>query len=321
MHRFAVSVLLTLTLALAFAVPAIAEEKVEGDGYELRLPPGFTEVMSVENSGSWKVKSSFGCLPVDGVPEMKIFMAGDAGNPDGIIVVARVNLSRKITTAGELGLDQLEKFKEQMPEGADIHAATIGGCDAVEITVQQEDFNGSRTMRMASIAGGDYVVVVMMVTSDQAYSTSAMMWSSLTTSMKIEPGINKLLLFGIVGVLGMFGLWWLSRVSSRSTQDLPSYTGRFKRDQDAPTGPGFEPRGPAEVGKRPKVLASRPATDMPEPGRLSAPAPAPGAGLPSGGTTPARTATSPAVTRPAPAAQSSRPGLRATRPQGGRWGD
>jgi hypothetical protein len=310
------------------AAPALADDKVEGDGYEFRLPPGFTEVMSMENSGSMRVKSTFGCLPVEGMPEMKAYMAGGGTSPDGVIVVARVNLSRKITTAGELGLDQMEKMKEQLPDGVDIHATTIGGCEAVEITLQQEDYNGSRTSRIASIAGGDYVVVLMMTTSDEAYSTSAMMWSSLTSSMKVEPGINKLLLFGIVGVAGLFGLWWLSRVSSRPTHEIPAVTGRFKRDGAAPTGPGLPPRDKLEVGKRPKVLSSRPVMDAPEPGRLGMPAQS---GAPSkvargigfaddGASTPCRTATSPAVTRPAAVKQASRSGLRPTRPDGARWG-
>ena len=331
MRRLAVSILLSLSLSVALAAPALAGEKVEGDGYEFRLAPGFTEMMSMEGGGGMKMnmKASFGCLPVEGMPEMKAYMAGGS-QLSGMVMVARVNLTRKITTAGELGLDQIEKLKSQMPDGVDIRATKVGGCDAVEITVQQEDYSGDRTTRMVSIAGGDYVVVLLMTTSDEAFPNSTAMWSSMITSMKVEPGINKLLLFGIVGVAGLFGLWFLGRFKSRPTSDVPDYTGRFKKDGEVATGPGFPPREGVETGKRPKVLASRPEMGMPEPGRMStdpAPAPArPPTGAPDGGfasdgaSAPVRTPTSPAVTRPAPAEQQSRPGLRATRGESGRWG-
>ncbi len=329
MRRSTVLSLLTLALSLALATPAWAGEVVDGDGYEFKLPPGFTELMSMENNGTMRFKVNKSCMPIDGVPEVKAYVAG--GQMEGFLIAARMDLTRKVEKLADLGMDQSDKWQDDLPEGvtADVRPTTVGGRDAVEVTMHLEDFTGAKTMRVICVTGGDYMVMLMLMTSDEAFPNAATKWASMISSLKVEPGINKMLLFGLVGAAGLFGLMFLGRFKSRPTHDIPDYTGRFKKDGDAPTGPGFPPRDSLEVGKRPKVLASRPPMGMAEQGGMDAPPPqraplssAPGGGFANdGAAAPVRTPTSPAVTRPAPQAQNSRPGLRRTRPEGGRWGN
>ncbi len=309
MPRICLSALLCFALSLVIATPALAGEKIEGDGYEVRLPDGFKEMLSIENAGNMKVTSRFGNLPIDGMPEIKAYTIGNDMRPDGMVMLARINLTRSITSVEELGMNQIEKLKSRMPEGMTIQATKVGTYHAIEMSMVTEAYEGDRTARVLSIAAGDYVVVVMLDTSDQAFPNASQMWSTMTGTLKIEPGVNKLLLFGLVGVGGLLALFFLAKVGSRSTHDTPEYTGRFKRSEVGgeaiDTGPGFAPREAPQYGKRPKVLSSRPAP----------------ASFASGGeTAPVRQPTSPAVTRPPAQASPGRPGLRATRPDSGHWG-
>jgi len=321
-RRLLETLLLVTALSATWAVPAIAGEVVEGDGYEVRLPAGFQEALSIENSGGLRIKSRFGNLPVEGMPEIKAFIAGSSAAPSGMIMLARVNLSRAITTAEELGLDRVDELKEQLPEGADIRATSVAGHSAIELIIHQDGYEGARTARVASIAAGKYVVVVMLETSDEAHGDTTAIWSTMLASMKVEPGMNKLLLFGIVGVVGLAGLWFLGRIRSRPAHEVPTYTGRFKREDSVDTGVAFTPRATIETGVRPKVLTNRPAAEMAAMGATRAGlGVARPAGGPAGGMAPIRIPTSPAVTRPAPSAPAPRTGLRRTRPDTGRWGD
>lgn len=304
MPRICLSALLGLALSLVIATPALAGEKVDGDGYELRIPDGFKEMLSIESAGDIKVTSRFGNLPIDGVPEIKAYTIGSDMRPDGLIMLARVNLTRSITSVEELGMDQIEKLKASMPAGMTIQTTMVGKYHAIELTMASEAYEGNRTARVLSIAAGDYVVVVRMETSDEAFPDAAQMWGAMTGSLKIEPAMNKFLLFGLVGVGGLLALFLLAKVGSRPTHETPDYTGRFKRFQEGgeelDTGPGFAPREAPQYGKRPKVLTTRSASD--------------------GNAAPLRKPTSPAVTRPAAHSAPGRPGLRATRPDSGQWG-
>jgi len=307
--RPCLSALLVLALSIGLAGPALAGETIEGDGYQVRIPDGFTELMSIENTGNMHVTSRFGNLPMDGMPELKAYTRGDARHPDGLIILARVNLTRSITSARELGLGQIERMRERLPEGADVHATKVGSHDALEIRAPHESEDGDRTMHVLSVAAGDYVVVLSMDTSDETLGDSGALWQTMVASLEVEPGMNKLLLFGLIGLVGLLALFLLGKVGSRNTSATPDYTGRFKRFQEGGIGtpdttPGFPPREHAEYGRRPRVLPARPAP-------FAGDAP----------TAPARTPTSPAVTRPAPHATPPRPGLKATRPHTGRWGE
>jgi len=303
-------------LSIALACPAYAGEAIEGDGYSIHLPDHFSELMSIENAGELHITSRFGGLPVDGVPEIKAYTSGEAGHPDGLIVVARVNLTRTITTAKELGLDRLERIRERLPDGAEVHATKVGSRDALEIRIPRAGDDSDRTVHVLSVAVGDYVVVLSMDTSDESFRDSSALWRAMVTSLKIEPGMNKGLLFGLIGAGGLLALFLLSKVGKRMANETPEYTGRFKRFQEGggvgplDTGPGLPPRQAAEFGRRPKVL---PTSAPPSTGEASFAGARPMA--------PSRTPTSPAVTRPTPRGTPARPGLKTTRPQSGRWGD
>lgn len=316
--RTAATVLTVFACLLATAAPALAEE-IGGSGWELDLPPGFVEAMSMEG-GRFNVSSRFGTLPVEGVPEMKAYIAGDPDDPKGVFVVTRIDLSQEVLTTDEMGMDRLHEMRDQMPEGAKINATTVGKWNAVEMTFQTEMDWETMSTRMVIIAAGDYCVAIMMMTNDEAFPQSAAMWSTMRSSIKVDPPVNKWLLFGLVGAGAMGAMWLLGRVNSRQVNEIPEHEGRFRRHEDS-LGDGMtELKGhtPMKTGVRPKVLSAN--GPRPDAEDLGAPAPMPGA-RPPARTMPAPQATDVGVTRPPVKQPATRPGLKTTRPASGRWGE
>ena len=330
----------TFALLLAGALPAWAGEEVEGQGWSLRLPDGFSEAMSVEGGGSFKVSSRFGNLPIDGIPEIKAYTVGGGAQPHGMLMVARVNVSREITTTDQLGLDKMDEFRGQLPTGCTIEATTVGAYQAIELRMTQDAWDGEMVSRVLTIACGDYIVVVMLMTDEGTFPNSGVMWADLKTSIDIDPPMNRVLLFGLLGIGALGAFVVLGRLGTRPTRETEDHTGRFRRFQDNPDGSGstsaspFGPgAAPMKTGVRPQKLpSSRPVEGAGQPsvtgrppvrapaasGSQGPPAPPPGPARPAAPAT--RRATSSAVTRPPVPPMGARPGLRPTLPSSGQWG-
>lgn len=319
--RSAATVLSVLACLLASATPAFAGEAIDGRGWSLEVPDGFVEMMSMEGGGRFNVSSRFGTLPIEGVPEMKAYVAGDPSEPKGVLVVSRIDLTQEVLTADEMGMDRLHLVKDQMPEGARIEATTIGKWNAVEMSFVQEVDWESMTSRMIVIAAGDYCVAVVLMTNDEAFPQSAAMWTTMKSSIDVDPPINKWVLFALVGFGALGALWALGKFGSRQVRDIPDHESRWKRHQDGGVGDeigAIAAHKPMQTGVRPKVLpSSGPRFDPDDP--LGAPPLPPSVrALPK--TTPAPTPTDASVTRPTPESPAAPKGLRATRPASGRYG-
>ena len=313
--RSAATILSVLVCLLATAGPARAGESVEGRGWSVDVPDGFVEIESMEG-GLFNSSSLFSTLPVERVPDRRAFLAGDASEPKGVLIISRMDLSQEVLSTDQLGMDRLHLLKEALPVGARIDAATVGKWNAIEFVFRQDEGWNPMTARALGIAAGDYLVVVVLLTSDEAYPQAEAMWSSMKSSIEVSPPVNSWLLFGIVGAAALAILIVLGRVGSRQVRDIPDHEGRWKRQQDG-LAEGMGAVGsykPMQTGVRPKVLSSAAP-------RFDAGGPADtGALRTPGRPTPAPTATDASVTRPSTKAPSERKGLRTTRPSSGRYG-
>lgn len=314
--RMLAAALSVLACLLATAAPAYAE-RIEGRGWEFDLPPGFVEALSMEGGGKFNVSSRFGTLPIEGVPEIKAYVSGDPNDPKGVLIVSRIDMRESVLTTDEMGMNRMQEVRSQMPEGAKISTTTVGKWNAVEMTFTTELDWKTMTTRTIVVAAGDYCIAIVLMTDDEAYPQSAAMWTTMRSTIDIDPPINKWLLFGLVGFGALGAMWLLGRVGSRQVNEIPDHEGRWRRHQD-----GIEDMGavaahkPMQTGVRPKVLsAAAPRTGAEDDLGGSAP------GRPAPRTMPAPAATDAAVTRPPVKTQSARPGLRSTRPASGRWGE
>jgi hypothetical protein len=324
--RTALASLLVLTCGLLLAAPALAGEHVQGSGWELVIPDGFTEALSMEGGGKYDMSSRFSTLPIEGMPDLKAYTAGDPSRPDGVIVITKISLSKAVTTSDELGMKDVSKIRGRLPDNADIQAATVGGYQAIELRFKADDYDGGQTARILAIACGDYVVVIMMMTEDAALPSAKAQWSTMRSSIKIDPPMNKFLLFGLIGFGALGALIVLSRIGSRQVHDIPDHSGHWQGGPNADAAPGMlKDYTPMQTGVRPTVLPSSkprfedgPTDDAPSGvPSLTPPAlpPNPGAKRVS-----SNREASPAVTRPPVETPPAPSGLRSTRPASGEWG-
>jgi hypothetical protein len=297
-----------LFLAAVLAAPAWAGETVEGRGYSIALPDGFQEVVTTDGKGSMHVNANFGSLPVKGMPELKIYALGSPMRPKALIVLASAELSDPVDSLAGMHLDDLQR---RLPAGVTAQAAKIGKYDAIEVVGGRDGDQG--TTRGLDVACGDYVVAVALITDDAAYPSSSRAWEDMKTSLKIDPPMSKLLLFGLIGLGALGALFLLSRLGTRPLRDVVDPTGRFQRFQDGGYRTGGGRLGKAgampsaatsQTPRQPRVLPSSRPTFDPTPGEM-----------------PSHKPTSPSVTRPARPAPPARPGLRPTQPASGRWGE
>jgi hypothetical protein len=292
-----------LALLLLSAAPALADTLLEGDGYEIRIPAGFTEAMSMSGTGTMKIKSNMGMLPIDGVPETTVYTAGDMTNPRGSIIVARINLeSGSIDNLDDLGLDKMDAMRNQMPEGFQVIRRKVGGYDAVEMQMEMEMLDDVHDIHMVTIAGGDFLMVVMMDVVEDQFPDAAGMWSQMLGSLQLTSGVNKLLLYGGIGLGVVFLLFLLTKLSgsARGYQEVTDWRQAPSMREVVPEGAQAAPAArplPART-----LPAGAPAGLQATRGH-GAPAPAPGA-------------RGPITPPPAP-----RAGLVPTLPPSGNWRD
>ncbi len=323
--RTALASFLILTSGLLFAAPAQAGEHVEGSGWELVVPDGFTEALSMEGGGKFDMSSRFGTLPIEGMPDIKAYTAGDPSRPNGVLVITKISLSKSVTTSDELGMKDIAKIRAQLPDGAVIDVASVGTYKAIELRFSSDDYD-DQTARILAIACGDYVVVVMLMTQDEAFPSASVLWDTMKASIEIDPPMNKFLLFGLIGIGALGSLFLLSRVGSRQVHDIPDHKGHWQGAPSADPATGaLEDYKPMQTGVRPKVLpSSKPRFEDPaaDGGPSAAPslAPPPLPHNPGATRVSSNREASPAVTRPAVSAPPAPSGLRSTRPTSGQWG-
>jgi len=320
--RSALAGLLILACSVMLAAPAQAGEHIEGSGWELVLPDGFVEALSMEGGGKFNMASRFGTLPVEGVPEIKAFIAGDESMPSGVIVITKIALTKSVETSDELGMKDVDKIREQLPDDVSIAATTVGEYGAIEMRFGGDAMDDEQTSHVLAIACGDYVVVIMMMTQDEDYPSPDAMWSALKSTVKIDPPMNKLLLFGLIGFGAMGALWLLNRVGTRQVHNIPEHSGRFRGSPDsADLGSGalggLEQYTPVKTGVRPSRLpSSRPKFE----GEAGAPPPM-GRPMSAPAQAPSEPQAAPAAARSEAAKAQAPSGLRSTRRATGRWGD
>ncbi len=202
MKRF---ILLTCSVLLALSVavsPAYAGEKLEGDGYVLEVPSGFVEAMSLSGSGDMKITSKLGNLPIDGMPEVTVFIAGLETEPRGTIMVSRVDVKsgHEIESVEDLGMDQIQLLQSRMGEGFSFKKRKVGEYDAVEIMMEADATGEEHTVRILSIACGEFIVVVMMQTLDGEFPAAQTDWNRMVESVKIDKGLPKVVLYGAIAL-------------------------------------------------------------------------------------------------------------------------
>lgn len=298
------------------AAPAWAGERVDGHGWAVDVPDGFVETMSMESNSNFNVTPRFGSLPIERVHEMKAFVAGDASDPTGVLIVTRVDLLQPVRTSDDLGIEQWSKSQDDAPPGMQVTATTVGEWNAAEITFRAEQGAAPSTTHVLVVAAGNYCVTVMLTTRNDAFNSPDTTWAAVRGSLDVDPPLNKWVLFGLIGFGALGALWLLGRFGSRQVRDTPDHAGRWQRPGDPHAASaeltGLAAHKPMETGVRPKVLPNsgprfesdaRDAT-RPPPSRPMPPA----------------VEKAPAVTRPIPETPAAPPGLRTTRPASGQWG-
>ncbi len=306
--RHVLYALLGLALLALAASPAWAAEVCEGDGYKVQIPAGFKEAMSMNGTGTMNIKSNIGCLPIDGMPETTIYIHGDMADPKASIIVARVNIKagHEIDSIDKMGMHELEAMKAQMPEGFEFKVRKVGTYDAVEMKMAMEMLDDEMTMRMVSVAGGDFVMVVMLQTTDEYFPAADSMWETMVSTMELSSGSNKLLLYGGIGLGVLVIIGVLAKFSSSGNRggyvEVTDWRNAVNQSND-PTG---RPGRMEAMRTRPNQLPPNPRPETPqqsEPAPMGQPQPTPAGGRPS-------------VEPPA-----GRPGLRPTLPPSGNWSD
>ncbi|MDA1195023.1 MAG: hypothetical protein O2894_07535 [Planctomycetota bacterium] len=315
--RALIASLVLATGLVALAPLARAGERIVGSGWELTAPDGYVETLSMEGGGRFNVTSRFGTLPIKGVPEIKAYVAGDSSDPTGVLVVSRIDLSKSVTTAQGLGVDEAEAMRAQFPASFTVSATRVGAYEAVEASFPLDGIDDGNMSRTLVIACGDYVVAVMLITREELPGAAESTWASVKSSIKIDPPMNKWLLFGLIGLGALGAMWLLGRVGTRQAREIPEHAGRWHRFEEGPAssrGVGVG-AAPIKTGVRPQVLpSSRARFEDGPPGQGASGRPR----RPEAA--PARPASSSAAAPTPHDAPTARAGLRTTRPASGQWG-
>lgn len=287
--KLCASALLALLLLLALPALCLAGETFEGDEYTITLPDGFTQALSMTGSGTMRIKSSMGMLPIDGIPETTVYTHGSADHPQGMVLICRANLKSgsEVKSLDALGMNKIDQLRARLPEGVDVRARKVGKYDAIEFVMEMEALGETVTARMATIACGDFVLTVMIQVQEGVLPSTAESWEQMLSSIKIEKNMSKVVLFGGVGLGALLLVFLWAKFSKTGP---PSYV----RSEVAPSR-----FGPTPADARPNpLLSQRPPPGMPTPDRIGAPA---------------------SPSRPTTIAPAARPGLRSTLAPSGRW--
>lgn len=215
---------LVLVAALfgAAAAPALAGESLRENGYRVRVPDGFQVSSEDPRPAGTRIRSRFGSMPVEGVPEVRTFFVGPAEHPSARLSLARLDLTSPIRTHEDLGRRQITAMQARVPEGFEFSALQIGRHDAIGMEFSSQVAGEAVTTRVLSVACGDYLVVMLLETTDGRYQGAGATWDELIGSLEIVPRSQSLMLVGLVGLGGLllFGLLVrLARVYARTGRE------------------------------------------------------------------------------------------------------
>lgn len=203
--------LILLLVAALMGVGArtvLAGDPVRANGYELRLPDGFDPVSTDGSSASERIRARFGSMPIEGTPDVKAYAAGSSLRPAATLLVGRLDLKNPIRTHQDLGRRQIEAMEARVPAGFEFSSLRVGTYDAIQMQFSSEIDGDAHTSRVLSVACGDYIVVMMLVTADERYGGAEATWDDLMTSLEIKSRRPDLLVVGLIGLgaLLLFGL-------------------------------------------------------------------------------------------------------------------
>jgi hypothetical protein len=249
LHKAIHHLLLIPALLLVVAAPALGNDVTEGDGYSVRLPPGFQEARNLRDHGRARIQARFGSMPLDGAPDVKAFIDGATDRPSATLLLARVDLKSPIHTHQELGLHQLEAMDARAPEGFDFQPIQVGSHDAVQMEFSREIAGEGHTTRVLSIACGTYIVVMMLDTVDERYRGPEETWIDLVATIRVRPRSKRLVIIGLIALGCVLVLGSVIHFSRRSGTRGQRQRGRHVSSLVLP-GSGGAPYAPGQVGYR-----------------------------------------------------------------------
>lgn len=206
-HPLPILVLVAALTAL-LAGPAFAGESLRENGYRLHVPHDFQVASDDQRAAGMRIRSRFGSMPVEGLPEIRAFFAGEADHPTARLSLARLDLKNPIRTHQDLGRRQISAMQARVPEGFEFEALQVGSYDAIQMEFSSQIDGEPCTSRVLSVACGDYLIVVMLETADARYVNAGATWDTLLGSLEIVPRSRNLMLIGLLGLgaLVLFGL-------------------------------------------------------------------------------------------------------------------
>lgn len=340
--RYALGIVLLLWLA-----PVLhASESVSGEGYRLTLPAGLVEPRADSGRACRDLAATVfrSSCAVAGEPDMRIWVRGDVGAPEAVLVLLRLEL-RDSGDAGKLeSLDKMQQAMaplrsecEQRGIRCTIHERRAGGHKGFEVLVDgvgEGEGSPVQGLRLLYVPLGEAVFALMYMNTTTETGDFSREWEGMVAGLHLRaPGLPGWLLpaGALLGVLAL-GLLVVRRAGRRApvarralgpAQD-DGYTSPILRP-----GPGdLPPAGQARLAASTATAASgAPAAGggMTAPHSMAAPPP----GLrptwdPQRAAESARAAPKPSAPPAVPASASSAPSshtLRPTIPPGGRWSD
>jgi hypothetical protein len=261
--------LLTPVCLALLGTPAHAGEMVESHGYRIELPSGFTEDSNLEESGRRRIRSRLGHLPIDGTPAVRTYTHGDGARPDATITFSRIALEHPVTTLNELGIANMQTLREKLPVGFDFQSREVDGRIGIEMKFDATVGDGERTARLLVVACTDYAVVVVLASVDGAFADAQPTWDRMTATVKIVPGMSRMLMVLLFAAGGLGLLLLLSRLGTLlGGRKVPAPTDHFmarERDRlERPTEAGksfggpVSPLDPSRTDRAPRTLPPAP---------------------------------------------------------------
>ena len=244
-----------------------------------------------------------GGLSVEGSPEIFVYIKGTKLTPQSILFVSRINLAdgSEMTSVRDLHRYTLrnmsltqEEFDELLGEGGvEMKEHKIGAFEALEMnhsgTGGPLGVEQPATHAM-TVLGGDFIVVVMLMTMDGESAEETYAWESIVASLDVDPTaalIRKILLYGGIALVALIMLLFVKRVRRGSALSAQA-TRRGSYDNGiASEGWGRKVAPPTDLpGAGTSPTTARPGGTVPQrskPRTLPSAAPSPvGAGASNG---------------------------------------
>lgn len=249
-----------------------------------------------------------GGLSVEGSPEVFRYLSGLEINPEAVLLVSRMNLSEGSERKTIMDFAQLAE-----EEGFSTRECQVGPFVALEIVRAGEAGQADGPVmatRGLTVLGGDFILVVVMLTLDGGDAGTPLLWEHMVSSLHVEPSgwtLGRIVTY-VALALGLLVLLLFTR-RMQLARRVP------RQIWDKASGSNASTEGWGRT-----VIASTPGSSPPSPSTAT---PVAARTLPS---SPARTLPArPVPEKPSAAPAQEEPvaprrgGLTSTLPASGRW--